>query len=309
VHIHEESQFINIIKAFNPKVKIVLHMHCEWLTQLDHRMIEQRIKKADLILGCSRYITDKIRQSLPSVAGRCRTLYNGVELAPLTIDPEISKKRLELKQLLFVSRVTPEKGLHVLLDALKEIVEKDPQVHLEVVGYLTTFPVEIGIWLSDDREIQKLESFYTKGSPRPYLDYLERKLVSLNISNNVTFHGLISNEQKLKLFQTAEVFVQPSVWSEPFGMSVIEAMAYQLPVVATKAGGIPEIVEDGETGLLVSPGDSCELAKAILQLLSNVELRRKMGKAGLKRVEYFSWDNVVTNLLRLYSSIFADKIS
>lgn len=125
VHLQEESEFIGIIRSLNPRIRIVLHMHCEWLSQLDHKMIEHRIRKADLILGCSEYITDKIRQSFPSLARRCQTLYNGVDLATFINDPKKNEKRLELKQLLFVSRVTPEKGLHVLLDAFKEVVKKN----------------------------------------------------------------------------------------------------------------------------------------------------------------------------------------
>jgi glycosyltransferase involved in cell wall biosynthesis len=299
VHIQEETEFISIIRALNPRMQIILHAHCEWLSQLDHNMIEHRLRKADLILGCSRYITDRIRQSFPSLAGRCQTLYNGVDLATFINDPEKNGKRLELKQLLFVSRVTPEKGLHVLLEAFKEVVERNPCVRLEVVGPLNAWTLESNIWLSEDSKVQKLASFHRKGS-LSYLDHLKHKLVSLNISNKVTFHGLIPHEQKVKFYQAADVFVQPSVFSEPFGMGIIEAMACQVPVVGTKVGGIPEIVEDGKTGLLVEPGDSRALANAILELLSNEDLRRKMGKIGRKQVESFSWDNIVANLLRLY---------
>lgn len=304
VHIIEESEFISIIRALNPRIRIVLHMHNDWLTHLDHSMIEHRLRKADLILGCSRYITDKIRQSFPSLAGRCQTLYNGVDLARFINDPKKNEKKLELKQLLFVSRVSPEKGLHVLLEAFKEVVEKYPCVRLEIVGDLNgILLMEDLIWLSEYSKVQKLASFYRKGSLRSYFDHLAHKLVSLNISNNVTFHGLIPHEQVVKFYQAADGFVLPSVLSEPFGMGIIEAMACQVPVIATKLGGIPEIVEDGKTGLLVEPGDSHALANAILELLSNEDLRRKMGKIGRKRVESFSWDNIVTNLLRLYGGM------
>jgi glycosyltransferase involved in cell wall biosynthesis len=303
VHIHEESEFISIIRALNPRIRIVLHMHCEWLSQLDHNMIEHRIRKADLILGCSRYITDKIRQSFPSLAGRCQTLYNGVDLATFINDPKKNEKRFELKRLLFVSRVTPEKGLHVLLEAFKEVVEKNACVRLEIVGPLNAWTLGSQIWLSEDSKVQKLASFHRKGSLRPYFDHLTHKLVSLEILNNVTFHGLISHEQKVKFYQSADIFVQPSVFGEPFGMGIIEAMACQVPVIATKVGGIPEIVEDGQTGLLVEPGNSRALANAILGLLSNEDLRRKMGKTGRKQAESFSWNNIVTNLLRLYRDV------
>jgi glycosyltransferase involved in cell wall biosynthesis len=301
VHIHEESEFISIVRALNPSVRIVLHMHCEWLTQLDHSMIEHRLRKADLILGCSRYITDKIRQSFPSLADRCQTLYNGVDLATLINDPKKNEKWLEPKQLLFVSKVSPEKGLHVLLEAFKEVAEKNPCVRLEVVGSLNAWPMGRIIWLSEDSKVQKLASFHRKGSSN-YLDHLAHKLVSLNISNNVTFHGQIPHEQVVKFYQAADVFVLPS-FTEAFNMDIIEAMACQVPIVATKVGGNPEAVEDGKTGLLVESGNSRALANAILELLSNEDLRRKMRKIERNRVESLSWDSVVTNLLRLYRDI------
>ena len=302
VHIHEESQFIGTIRALNPKIRIVLHMHSELLTQLDHSMIEQRLRKTNLILGCSRYITDRICQSFPSLAGRCQTLYNGVDLATFVNSPKNNEKRLELKQLLFVSKVSPEKGLHVLVDAFKQVVEKNPCACLEIVGTLNAWPVGLFIWLSEDSKMQKLASFHGKESLSPYLDHLKHKLVSLNISDNVTFRGQIAHEQVVKFYQAADVFVQPS-FSEAFGMGIIEAMACQVPVVGTRVGGIPEIIEDGKTGFLVDAGDSRALANALIELLSNDDLRRKMGEAGRKRVESFSWDNIVTNLLRLYEDM------
>lgn len=301
VHIPEKSEFVSIIRTFNPTIRIVLHMHCEMLTQLDHSMIEHRLRKADLILGCSRYISDKIRQSFPSLAGRCQTLYNGIELAKFINDPKSNKKRLEFKKLLYISKVTPEKGLHVLLEAFKEVVEKNPCVCLEVVGSLNAWPIEFNILLSEDSKVQKLAAFHRKGSSS-YLDYLSNLLVSLNLSSNVTFHGQIPHKQVVKFYQAADVFVLPS-FVEAFNMGIVEAMACQLPVVATDVGGNPEAVEDGKTGLIVESGNSFALANAILELLSNEDLRREMGKIGRKRVESFSWDSIVANLLRLYKDM------
>jgi glycosyltransferase involved in cell wall biosynthesis len=267
-------------------------------------MIEHRLRKADLILGCSRYITNKIRQSFPSLARNCQTLYNGVDLATYVNDPKNDQKKSELKQLLFVSRVTPEKGLHVLIEAFKEVVEKIPCVHLEIVGPVNElWTLGNAIWLSDDKKVQELASFHTKGSSNPYFDYLTQNLDSLNISNKVTFHGKIPHDQTIKLYQASDILIQPSVFHEPFGMAIIEAMACQIPVIGTKVGGIPEIIENGKTGLLIESGDVSALTKALLELLSNEDLRMKMGKIGRERAESFSWDTIVTNLLSLYKDM------
>jgi len=87
-------------------------------------------------------------------------------------------------------------------------------------------------------------------------------------------------------------------------MPIVEAMATGVPIVATRGGGTPELVVDGETGLLVERGDASALAEAILRLLSDEKLRKSMGRAARKRaVELFSWDQIVKNLLYLYQEI------
>jgi glycosyltransferase involved in cell wall biosynthesis len=310
VHIIEETEHISLIRALNPKIRIVLHMQCEHLTQLDHNMIGHRVRKADLILGCSNYITNKIRQSFPSLSERCHTLYNGVDLDLYVANPEKKRKKLESKQLLYVSRVTPEKGLHVLIKAFKEVVEKNSLTHLQIVGPVDElWSLGNAIWLSNDEKVQQLSSFHTKRSLNPYFDYLKQELTSANMSSKVTFHGRIPHDQTIKLYQSADVVIQPSIFHEPFGMAIIEGMACQVALIGTKVGGIPEIIEDAKTGLLVEAGDSRELAKAILLLLSNEDLRVKMGRIGRERAKLFSWNAIVTKLVSLYNSVYESSHS
>ena len=130
VHVHNFPQAVPIIRAFNPNIKIVLEMHCEWLTQLNRKMIENQLKKTDLIVGVSDYITDKIRRSFPKFAYRCKTLLNGVDIDFFAYDNRYHDSSTEnVKQLLFVGRVSPEKGVHVLLDAF-QIVFKLSLIHI-----------------------------------------------------------------------------------------------------------------------------------------------------------------------------------
>jgi glycosyltransferase involved in cell wall biosynthesis len=99
--------------------------------------------------------------------------------------------------------------------------------------------------------------------------------------------------------------VVPSTWAEPFGMVVIEAMAAGRPVVASRIGGIPEIVEDGREALLVPPGDPKALGSAIRALVADPELPRRMGRAALARVESFRAPAVVPQVERIYSQVRA----
>jgi len=300
VHLHNFSQFVPIIRAFNPKIKIVLHMHCEWLTQLDRAMMEKRLRDVDLVIGVSQYITETIRRCFPQFAKRCQTVLNGVDTTTFVNknDPGAPKKN-DVKRLLFVGRVSPEKGVHVLLDAFKKVVRRDSQVQLKIIGPQRSTPIEFIVALSCDPKVSDLGSFY-RGN---YIQHLQSKLSS-DLASHVSFTGTVSRRQLITSYQNADVFVLPSVWNEPCSLTLTEAMATGVPVVATASGGTPEIVNDGESGSLVERGDAAALAEAILRLLSDEDIRKSMGKDARKRaVELFSWEQTVKNLLRQYKNI------
>jgi glycosyltransferase involved in cell wall biosynthesis len=106
-------------------------------------------------------------------------------------------------------------------------------------------------------------------------------------------------------YHSASIFVFPSVYEEPFGMPVVEAMAASTPVVATRGGAFPEIVEDGRSGLLVERSDVQGLADAILQLLSHPNQREAIVRAAFERAStVFSWDRIAEDLLREYERLF-----
>ena len=304
VHLHNFSQFVPIIRAFNPKIKTVLHMHCQWLTQLDRTMIERRLREVDLVIGCCKYITEKIRRGFPQFAKRCQTVFNGVDVNHFVSENGHSAtKKNGVKRFLFVGRISPEKGLHILLDAFQKVVERYPQAQLEIVGPQSSVPIEFIVALSHDDKVSDLASFYYRNSRRSYFSHLQRRLLSLNIANNVTFTGFIPYGHVINNYLNADVFVNSS-FSESFPLPILEAMASELPVVATSVGGISEAVANGKTGLLVEPGDAPALAEAILRLLSDEDLRKSMGKAARKRVvELFSWERIVKKLLCQYKNI------
>jgi glycosyltransferase involved in cell wall biosynthesis len=303
VHLHNFPQFVPIIRAFNPKIKIVLEMHCEWLTQLDRKTIESCLKKTDLIVGINEYITEKIRRRFPKFAHLCRTLLNGVDIDVFVNENKYHDSNKEnVKQLLFVGRVSPEKGVHVLLDAFQMVFKRYPRVHLTIVGAHASLPVDFLAGLSEDALTKDLEQFYNVN----YLSYLYSKL-SPEIADQVTFTGSIPHRLLKDYYQTADLVVSPSICNEG-ALPLLEAMAASVPVVASRGGGAPEIIEDGKTGLLVERGDASALAEAILCLISNEALSKSMGNAGRKRaVEYFSWEQTTQNLGKLYESLFSGK--
>ena len=92
------------------------------------------------------------------------------------------------------------------------------------------------------------------------------------------FYGVVGLEELRRFYSEADIFVLPSRY-EPFGIVFAEAMSFGLPIVATRVGGIPELVEDGENGFLVTPGDVDSLADAVDKLASNAELRGRFGRS------------------------------
>jgi glycosyltransferase involved in cell wall biosynthesis len=124
----------------------------------------------------------------------------------------------------------------------------------------------------------------------------------LNIENYVDFLGFLSGEKKYTYYKSADIYVQPSRY-ETFGIAILEAMACGKTVVASNVGGIPFLVIDGETGLLFENGNVRDLAEKILNLLNDKELREKMGKAGKKRAEEFTWDKIAKQTVEVYKEI------
>lgn len=134
-----------------------------------------------------------------------------------------------------------------------------------------------------------------RGSEEESLKALAR---SLGVDEQVRFAGYVPHAARL--MQSWDVFVLPSI-EEPFGLVCVEAMASELPVVASRVGGIPEIVKDGETGLLVPPADDEALAGALVRLAGDPELRRRLGKAGRARfLELFTVEAMAKKTLELY---------
>lgn len=302
IHIHNFSQFVPIVRILNPRVKIVLHMNCDWLAQFDYNLINKRLRHTDAIVGCAAYITDHLKARFPHYADRCTTIYNGADIAELSGEPRGSLKTDGGKRFIFVGRVSPEKGIHVLLEAFKTVVAREPEAELQIIGGAHVPPQSFIVDQSKDPVVRDLRRFYTSD----YVEYLREQAQAIP-QNRVSFVGYVAHSELATFLHRADVFVQPSVWGEPFPLSVVEAMAAHLPVVSFRAGGLPESVVDGKTGLLVEANNPAALAEAMLRLVADTKMAHSMGAAGAMRAkELFSWDAVVARLSVLYESLSSE---
>lgn len=247
-------------------------------TQFMHRLAkleEETAKNATLIVTVSRHSLEKMRKYYRVDEAKVRVVPNGV-------DPEKFKpagdsagvKRqfgLDNKPVaLFVGSLIPRKGLPFLVDAAKKVVKQQADAKFVVVG------------------------------DGPLKSQLMASLDKANLSGNFLFLSGLTEDALAAVYNCADVFILPSI-QEGQGIVLLEAQASAKPVVAFNVGGVNEAVLNGETGLLVSRGDSGELADALLKLLSDKSLREKMGANGRRFVMgNFTWDVCAERMLAVY---------
>lgn len=198
------------------------------------------------------------------------TIYNGIDWVEL---PATGGRRPEGPNsavIGFLGRLVHLKGADVLLQAMRDIVPVYPSLICRIAG---------------------------DGSERGHLEQLAR---SLGLSSNIQFLGGIEPDAVPSFLESLDLVVVPSRW-EGFGLVAAEAMAKGLPVVASRVDGLAEVVAHGETGLLVPPDDPAALAQAVVSLISDPKLARKMGERGRESVrERFSQERFEENWLSVY---------
>jgi len=300
VHIHNFSQFVPRMKERNPRTKVVLHMHSDWLIELDRRWVQPRLAAADAIICCSDYFADGIRKAWPEFANRVQVVYNGVTPEEVTGIGEAPAIREEFRRrILFVGRVVPEKGLHILIEAFNSLVEEFHDAELTIVGPIPPIS-KASLSFHTSKEVMVRELARFRGTS--FEDYL-RDLLTPAAAARIKMLGHVPRTELLKYYRDSDLFVLPSIWPEGFGLPIVEAACWGLPTVATRRGGIPEVIVDGETGQLVEAGDVAGLRAAIANLLKDDALRYKMGQAARERVQLFTWKRAVEHLQQLYEKI------
>jgi glycosyltransferase involved in cell wall biosynthesis len=302
VHVTNYSQFVPVIRKLHPRCRIVLHMHCEWLNQLDANLVEKRLKQTDLVMGASEYITRKTAGKFPQYANSCVTVPAGGEL------PSNGRSHPDSRAVLCVNRLSPEKGIHILIRAFHQVLKQFPDATLHLVGGAWAVPLELLVELSDEPQVKALGKFYQKrgnGTKDPYVEVLEKE-AGQELGKRIIFEGHVVHDQIGQYYERAAVLVSASIWNEPYGTSSVEAMMHGVPVVATRVGGMAYNVDHGRTGFVVDPEDPTALAKAICEVLGDRKRARQMGEAGRKRaLEKFSWEKSADLLLEHFKALLS----
>jgi glycosyltransferase involved in cell wall biosynthesis len=214
--------------------------------------LKEKIQGAKFVCCIGHYALSQLKKLTP------QSEWEKLEIAPLGIDsnayrPINGRPHKEVLEILSVGRLVSNKGQQVLIEALKMLKSQGRNLKLRLVG---------------------------DGPQRPFL---EEAVAQGGLENEVTFTGALNPDQVLKAYNQADLFVLPS-FSEGIPVSLMEAMAMEIPCIATHINGIPELIRHGVDGLLVIPSDAEELANAIASLVDHPERRLALGKTGRQRV-------------------------
>ena len=210
-------------------------------------------------------------------------VYNGIDLKNVE---DLRQKKIEIdfknaKPFIgYIGQINPFKGINILIDAMGKIRLRFSDATCWIIG---------------------------KPSPNQegYYEMLKEKVIQKGLEQNIKFIGFQPNI--FPLIDKIDILVMPSLF-EAFGRVLIEGMALAKPIVASRVGGIPEIVVDYETGILVPPNDPQKLAEAILSLLEDPVLRRRLGETGQKRVkEFFTLENYLIKIESVMGELLEHK--
>lgn len=231
------------------------------------RMEHFVLKRAFNLIAISPYVKRLVQ---PMTQGTISVIFNPVEPQFFTVQKEEYSNRL-----LFVGGIEERKDLAVLIRAVSHIKKTMPDIELHIVG-----------------GIRKIVYYHT----------LCNLIKTLNLEGNIEFCGRLADSELFREYREAAIFVLPSL-EESQGIVILEAMATGTPVVATRAGGIPDMIQDRVNGRLVDCGDDKQLADVILSLLQDKEQRKKLSDAGKQSALQYLPENIARQHLDVYNRI------
>lgn len=259
---------------------LVLHLHNELLHSNSryHYIIFNSLTK---ILTVSNYIKERV--STIQISNKIQTVYNGIDLKKFSPKKKHSVSRESIGYseedfvLVYSGRINNEKGISELIDAMLQI--RDSRIKLMILG----------------------SSFFENVKNEDTFTHLLRNKAK-RIENQIVFTGFITYNQVADYLQLADLAVLPSMWEEPFGLTIVEAMAVGLPLITTRSGGIPEICE-GVAQIVERNNIVNNLVSAILDLYNQPEKRQKMAKASIERAKLFDKETFSVNFFNAIEDI------
>jgi L-malate glycosyltransferase len=237
-----------------------------------YKILNPLIKKvwadADRVVSVSSGLKELALHAKPDQ--HIEVIVNGINIDEFTYDP--NARDIEKFRILCVSRLTPRKGIHYLIESTKYLKNEYPNIQVDIVG--------------DGEQHTELTA----------------KAHDLELNDHCIFHGLVPHDEITPFYKQASIFVLPSA-NEGMSNTMLEALACGLPLVATDTGGTRELVRDGENGFIIKMKDPEDIAEKIKKIMTNDELRIHMAEASRHLAEQMSWKNVAEKYVDLYQEV------
>jgi mannosylfructose-phosphate synthase len=293
---------LDVAKAFNKPAFFTPHSLGAWKREQmggDPEEMEKkykfslRISEERRILGSVKALTvttkvqqEKLEQLYGFTSDNVVIITPGVDIHTFrSLEPgeERVKTGLPPRYVFCLGRIDSNKGHDLLLNAFDLVRKTIPDVHMVIGG----------------------------GSPKPeqieleVLDKIKNIVDDKDMHSRVRIVGYVPDKLLVPFYQQAELFVLPSIF-EPFGMAALEAMACSKPVVASKLGGIRDVISSGENGLLIDPSNAREFADAMTTLLRDQQLANRMGQIACKTIQrHFSWEAIAERHIAFYEKFIS----
>ncbi len=238
-------------------------------------VINKVLHKAVHITATSEFLKNATIEFKPDVFRKISVIPFGVEIPEQIVEMPLNRPF----KLCFTKSLRPKYGPDILLSALYEVKKQLPDIQLTMAG---------------------------NGPMKERLEWIVKEL---GLEDNVSFSGFVPHQDVYNLIRQHHVMIMPSIMdSESFGVAAVEAGACARPVIASSVGGVPEVIADGITGILVTPKDHLELTNAIIKLASDRVLCEKMGEEGYAFVKkHFQWEKSLDLMCELYEREIHDS--
>jgi glycosyltransferase involved in cell wall biosynthesis len=276
IHVHSATGYglWSLAARFRPTIvsvwgSDVISFPSNWPRRFLVRTVLQR---ATHITATSRFLAGKVTDILPGSRDRISIIPFGVNI-PERVEPFPESGPVKL---CFIKVHYPVYGLDILIRAMVEVVNAIPDIVLSIAG------------------------------EGPMTENLKRMVTTLGLDDNIRFVGFVENRDIYSFIRQHHLMVMPSLM-ESFGVAVLEAGACGRASLASRVGGVPEVLLDGKTGVMVPAGDSHVLAETIISLANDREALRRMGLAAYKFVrENYAWDNSLDLMTSLYDRVIKE---
>lgn len=266
-----------------PKAKKkILHLHSSIAGIINNSYL-RAIKRADAVICVSKFNKKELITLTDYPAEKIYVAYNGVDIEKFdSASGDEIRHRFNFGDefiILYCGQIGEIKGLVYLIKAFKRISQQYSRAKLVVAG-----SSQLWDWRSE--------------ADRVY----EKRIQRMSRDLDIHFLGKVTYEVIPFIYKACDVFVLPSI-QEGLPLSILEAMASGKPVIATRVGGISEVIEDGVNGFLVPPKSVEDLADSITKLIEDKDLKAKMGREGKKIVQNYSWKKTADSVMRVYEAV------